>query len=443
LFNTLEYSIVKFLKKWGKIFKYESGLTWIALGLAEWIPPLLNDDLYNNNNNNNKYVLLDINSTSTSNKQKSLPKKQLSFPEIYERIVLVLLHSPEPEDDTFLNIDFFDNPNNYTDHNNLLKTTTNATTDFINSLTTLPIKGGSIEERISFFSYLANTTLPELTNHLKQENIFFDTNNFSNNNNDWIIWWLKWYGAKLFNKFDRARIWDCILGWRPSCSLLNNNIIIKNKNNLSNSTSISCSSSKSSKLGPDIFWWDHLSFDFDNFDNDDNLSRTTSNQFPNSIDNEINHQRKSSNINDDIESVIPFSQIDPQAEIIFICLSMLKSKENVLLELEESEIKEYLNQTSPFLTKKLKHKHKHRLKHLQNNRNLSRTSLNGEHPLEKVKTHTKSNEHLTINTRKYFKSKPIPMNIIDKTFTDIDDVINDAGELWRTWLLNEMNEDES
>ncbi|GME71356.1 unnamed protein product [Ambrosiozyma monospora] len=42
IFEVILNAIVKFLKKWGTIVNYNSGLAWIALGLAEWVPPLPN-----------------------------------------------------------------------------------------------------------------------------------------------------------------------------------------------------------------------------------------------------------------------------------------------------------------------------------------------------------------------------------------------------------------
>ena len=44
IIEILKNTILKFLNKWSQIFKYENGLAWVALGLAEWCSPLPNND---------------------------------------------------------------------------------------------------------------------------------------------------------------------------------------------------------------------------------------------------------------------------------------------------------------------------------------------------------------------------------------------------------------
>ncbi|OWB75506.1 hypothetical protein B5S31_g5415 [[Candida] boidinii] len=486
IFKVLEYSITKFLKKWGTLINYHSGLTWIALGLAEWIPPLpnsnyvlcgkddiakngtklrnlyddyferLNIDEFNKSSNTNS----DLNSNSISNNNTnnstasssppSTPKsthsfdnsnghphnnnnnnnnyhdiispfKPMSFSEIYERAVLIILHTPDPSNDeeeqTNQQVQSQQSQqsqshqgqrrnssvssitgNSYSKYQSngkfhtrrpsrnsvsgsLLRTSSNISSNSLTSSSSfsspagqangfendeismtdedddndnddddeiknefLPIMGGTIEENVSSFLYCLRKSLPELFQVLAEEDVL----NVNSNKGDWIIYWLKYFGAKVFSRYDRGRLWDMLFGWRLRSSITNeeyNNLSLEIDNDILN------------LLGQDIFWNPMLFNDNNNNNNNmsdfkkiDRRNSSIKTIVESSSDSyskpEIDISTLSTTFELNNDKNLPFSIIDSHFELIFLSLAFLKSKEFSLLELEQSEIKEFLNKMS-------------------------------------------------------------------------------------------------
>lgn len=194
IFDAVERAVHKFVTKWGRIVRYDAALTWMALGLAEWVPPLANTP----------WVLLGRGAAAAGESFGSVFADydgyidaqpgirpfledmvadthvcSLQFHEVYERLALVMLHSPEGP----------------------------ARMD----RSTLPTHGGTIEERVLFFIYLMQRLLPELSRYFQEELLL---TRFGLADDEWLIWWLKYCGAKAWSRVDRGRVWDLMVGWR-------------------------------------------------------------------------------------------------------------------------------------------------------------------------------------------------------------------------------------
>lgn len=471
IFETLERSIFKFINKWGKIIKYDQALTWIALGLAEWLPPipktsyvLIGRDT-SNNDANHKIIknLFDDYSNYIDNipglddylneliNDESI---NMSFQDVYERLVLVILHSPEERN----KID----PKSSLFKNNSLNISTNDKSLTINK-STLPISGGTIEERVSFFIYVLRKLLPELSQYFQEEQIL---NKFGSNDDEWLIWWLKYGGSKVWSRLDRGRIWDSILGWRKP------NKKNQRKNKFYYMEKLNISDSVLNKLGPDIFWSvgdddettttndmlnsyqlpslienkeNQLDLDINRNSSFKNLmnelhtppsasvnynstepsssSSTTSNTSSTSSGRSSSRSSLSKNSSPILlpEQSIPFSKIDPQFELIFIALALLKSKENTLVELDQHEIRQFLSRL-PTKTYNRSDKYK------QYKEQKDKEKLENEPEVDSENTNaSKSDDQIITNDSN---------NNINFDF--IDNIINEAGELWRKWLWLEM-----
>ncbi|KAM9903359.1 hypothetical protein OXX69_007957 [Metschnikowia pulcherrima] len=345
LFDIVENAVFKFVVKWGKIIRYDSALTWIALGLAEWFPPIPHTPW------------------STRNLRQSLDslvndEANMRFHEVYERLALVLLHSPEAA-------------------NKRMKSE-----NFKIDKSTLPVSGGTIEERVSFFIYVFQRMLPELSQYFQEEEIL---NKFGSHDDEWVLWWLKYCGSKVWARVDRGRVWDLIIGWRPQSRKAEKLVL---------------SDSVLAKLGPDAFW----SVDYeeepvlikgDSFSdliNDLHIEKTP----PSSPSLE-------SEQSDDVKNTIPFCKVDPHIELLFVALSLLKAKENTLVELDQHEIRTFLSRL-PAKSYKLSDKYKQ----YQEQKDRQRGSVHSDHGLR---------------------------------YDYMDSIIYEAGELWRKWLWSEVNGD--
>lgn len=416
IFDILESAILKFVNKWGKIIKYDHALTWIALGLAEWFPPIPNTSwvLVGRDFPSSKTSCIKNLFDDYSNYIKNIPQLDeyledlvhdneivnMLFRDVYERLVLVLLHAPEEK---------------------IRNKAANPMAAKKINRKVLPINGGTIEERVSFFIYCFRKLLPELSEHFQEEQIL---NKFGSHDDEWLIWWLKWCGSKVWSRLDRGRIWDLIFGWRLQNFKKSNSYYIE-KLNLNNSMM--------NKLGPDIFWSVSNDDDEDlnienyrksnsfkdlinelNINESSNSNSPTSNSPLNSIINEellpslplSSSQSSSSHISNSDDFKIPFSKLDPHVELLFVTLALLKSKENTLMELDQHEIRQFLSR-------------------------LPTKSLNFS------------------NKYKHFKPQESDLNsnIISNDSRDnhkidfMENIINEAGELWRKWLWLEMIDD--
>ncbi|ODQ79608.1 hypothetical protein BABINDRAFT_8512 [Babjeviella inositovora NRRL Y-12698] len=362
VFDILQHAVEKFLRKWGELISYSPGLTWIALGLAEWVPPIPDTN----------FVLIGRGSASNGESvciknlhedyapyitqfpglaelvSRTSSDTNMSFSDMYERLVLVLLHAPEPvdsesEEELLLSLPVSESSSKYT------------------SKATLPVKGGTIDERISLFVYSLRRLLPELSNYFNQEQVLNGLGG-SSSDDEWIIWWLKWCGAKVWSRQDRGAVWDMMLGWR---------VYDERDSGISLNINPSCLA----KLGVDVFWsppaqeedvFDMLEseddFDEHNLGNVFKFPRNTRRNSFKALMSSLSikpkkHQAlKSAGLKNCLASPepnlvsildIPSSKLDPHIELIFISLSFLKTKENVLVELDQNEIREFLSKAIP------------------------------------------------------------------------------------------------
>ncbi|GMG19636.1 unnamed protein product [Ambrosiozyma monospora] len=463
IFEVILNAIVKFLKKWGTIVNYNSGLTWIALGLAEWVPPLPNsqfvlcgkDDVakngtklrnvydsyfekmeytngsgeycsslnsassfnsaintpsqlstspnsvhsYNTTSNSSSSAAASTNSSSNdySLDSSSYPFKPMSFAEVFERMVLVILHVPDPsklrqkqrrqrkekekqkqkeqqqqqqQPSTSSSQQQAKYYNAY--HNSRAKY--NNQLNIEKRYTELPKNGGSIEDRISFFLYCFRKLLPELHKFLSDEDCL---------KGDWLIWWLKYCGSKVFSRYDRSRVWDLLLGYRVNCYKFEKDLSELNE----------LSDVNVALLGPDIFWnpldldsfalsshshssgstssngsdshGHHSHSSHHNHSSSSTFTRHRSSSIKTLLDHlsittptlsSINPSSSSTNQNADVEPIkqLPYSEMDPHVQFIFIALAFLKSKEFAIMELDQSDIKQLLSNVSSLRTSEFK-----------------------------------------------------------------------------------------
>ncbi|CAI4456608.1 BDN_1c_G0023360.mRNA.1.CDS.1 [Saccharomyces cerevisiae] len=265
IIETLKNAIVKFLLKWSKIFKYESGLAWIALGLAEWYPiypyetmspfnethsfyevedyvvlsgrkhALLStnngnngnsNSSSNNTNNNNTNITsgmhnLSIN-TNTSLHNSPYISHTLSY--LYKEYPLPFeLRSKLPTKPIFSFSALFERlalvilhcPDTILAHKQLKNDSNASSSSKANSnfnTNYFPIiSGGDLSFQTQVFFKVFSSILPELYQPLTEESSLQP----SSSRNSWIYWWLKCSGAKALQRQDRGRVWDLLLGWRP------------------------------------------------------------------------------------------------------------------------------------------------------------------------------------------------------------------------------------
>lgn len=391
VFDILENAVLKFVRKWGKIIKYDQALTWIALGLAEWFPPIPNT----------LWVLLGREVSSSSHTCigsvfddyesyiDSVPDlwdflnemveddhiSTMKFHEVFERLALVLLHSPEVA-------------------NKREKTVK------INK-STLPTNGGTIEERVSFFIYVFQRLLPELSLYFQEELIL---NKFGLHDDEWLIWWLKYCGSKVWSRVDRGRVWDLLIGWRLQKRKTDGNASYY-------SEKINLEVELLEKLGPDAFWSldyeeDHASMlvkddSFKDLINDLHINNSPSSSSVENLMTLTSSEATLPSCDDLPKRVIPFSCIDPHIELLFVSLALLKAKENTLVELDQHEIRTFL----------------------------SRLPAKSYNRSDKYKQYQeqKDKEKGSVTTEYVF------------TYDYMDRIICEAGELWRKWLWFEMN----
>lgn len=315
IIRIIKATITKFFSKWGAIVKYDSGFTWIALNLAEWFPPipdsnyvLIGRNCINKNNNNtpNRYLTqitdsinnnqefnLDDDSTSTTNSETSTYSSSsttttttttMSFSEVFERLVLVLLHSQNVRDE------------NHDDDEA-------KESDTIKNKEEIIFKSGNVQKRLKFFINALSKLQPELFKLLSEEEFLLSN---SKSNNEWLTWWLKYCGAKILNKIDRGRLWDLLLGFRLNYKAYDN----KYKHHLN---------SKHLKLFKKFY--SHDKFKDNELFKIDEFWFTTSN---------------------DTRS-LKWSQIDYQYQLVFIFISILHKNESKLLEIDQAEMIEFLS----------------------------------------------------------------------------------------------------
>lgn len=388
ILTVLKDAIMKFLSKWSKIFKYENGIAWVALGLAEWFPPIgsIIDPIILTGRKHSKDQN-DGNFTNSINKlykeyplplnlQKKLPVQyEFQFDDLLERLLLVILNEP----DTLLAKENVDSkyPSKHMSHY-------------------FPIlSGGDLSFQTQIFFKVFATALPELYQPLMDETNFPQTSAIKSS---WLYWWIKFAGARAFQKQDRGRVWDILIGWRPEPNMNSINFYLNYNNKifdhiykkeLDNRQLINdlLSIKKTNKHDNDYsdpFWFpdlDSVSFGTDEFQFDYNIftrllsqnkyvdsskkgnASTSPNITPISsptLSSTSSFSVSSSSISS--PSSTPISKVDfdkdhdacytknityslmnPHTELIFIYMAILQYNEFKLLEFEETEISQFLN----------------------------------------------------------------------------------------------------
>lgn len=540
----MEKAIMRFCKKWGAVIKYHASLTWIALNLAEWLPPiphtllvLAGRDVVSSNNlfavdlfdDYSNYIdnvrglkeYLDAAVNSTSD-------KTMLFLDVYERLVLVLMHSPEEKSprasgastevtpapllhvlsDSWLPLltlihrrasillaDALPAASRERNSHSSSSSESNHASHHANTTrrvnkSLFPINGGNIEERVSFFIYCFRKVLPELSEYFHEEQIL---NKFGSHDDGWLIWWLNYCGAKAWSKVDRGRIWDMLLGWRLKTPKRNTQYYVDKLDLTQDDFSFV------HKMGPDVFWslgsggpekngCDKAGENISSSDHaakygDTKMSRRSS--FKDLVD-ELSSSDKSliqdhegakktlsetmdcpqspsssgtsvrsslllnlaADSTEDLKPKItslPFSKLDAHVQLIFIALAFLKSKQNLLMELDQHEIRQFL----------LRLPSKSYLYNQGKRRTIALSINQGEdnyrdpHNLNSDATGIRSRSSSISNrseTGLHSASQSscviISNDSVDKHKVDfMDNIIEEAGDLWRKWLWSEMVED--
>lgn len=361
--NAIEEAIKLFLAKWGAEIPYENAMVWLAFALAEWVDPVCRlDDKYATSKQttggtnttesqasspdmgpvdgaNNSHFFPQSKGTSPIHSGVATPTlesggfslRSLSFQlpyvfsEVFEHLMLVCFHSPQSA---------LNGPRGPCD--------------------------SPLSDRISFFLSIIRRLLPDLAKHFDEEDAIVG-------GDEWLLWWIKWMGAKVWDKRDRARIWDMYFGWRPTpatpgfdlqevmaakiqekvahaaakgdeitgsleefpstspAASLNSNESSSNAlSNLNKAEIVFDLAALEAEIGPDPFWSANLLDDAD-ADADANADANT----------DADSDAAAS------ATATPATALtlEPLMEHLFVCLVLLKSKSATLLELDQSEIK--------------------------------------------------------------------------------------------------------
>ncbi|CAG58770.1 uncharacterized protein GVI51_E03509 [Nakaseomyces glabratus] len=423
IIDSLKNAILRFLSKWSRIFKYEIGLAWLALGLAEWFPALLpakfdlNDECFlvlngrrhahtSSGNNNStsisqlfqEYPLLDY-------LKNKLPSERLfTFDQLYERLLLVLIHSP----DTAL------------EQNKIKRDFPQDSTHISNYFPV--ISGGDLSFRTQIFFKVFSTILPELYQPLIEE-VNLQPNS---SRTSWLYWWFKCAGARSLQRQDRGRIWDLFLGWRPKPDHVTINFYLNY-----NTKSFAHLYHKSPSICHSKFWNKYEKNDTFWFPDLDSIPLGTP---PYTHDVTIikellrrnKYEERASDSNDTDQECcmnsIPFSIISPHTQLIFIYVAILQFNEFKLLEFEETEIAEFLNNV-PMLSKADDTAFK---KLFDTGSTLDNVVLHDE---ASKRPSSSSNNHMLIEVGSDGKSSH-----------SFNDLMKMAGDIWRKWLWRELEE---
>lgn len=381
--------ISKFLSKWGKIFKYESGLTWVCLSLMEWCSPyqymkdqgclkvlpgrsfyrsthghsnkktnkgdLIKDSITANSNNQTlveisrnlflEYPMVDGIKELYENSEYNLLNRKTDIYALFEKTLLVFLHSPDLK-------------------SILINKQSRLSQDY-----SPVISGGDYNFNQNLFYKIFEDCFPDLYQSFQEQ--LSDVTNTSQNS--WISYWIKFGAVRTFNKSDRARLWDMMFGWRAHPANLDFFLKYKNdnlkythfyNNEIPMRWTISSSESdelsfkqqidKYCNMNEDYFWFPDLSqmklskSTLDSYIFQELLKRNQQDAYDNNADTEVkiekldkttevlNSTRKSN-------SFYSYSLIDLHTQQIFICLTILQKNEFKLLEYEEREVLEFLN----------------------------------------------------------------------------------------------------
>jgi hypothetical protein len=327
----------------------------------------------------------------------------------------------------------------------------------LKKLSLLPYTGGPISDRISFFLFCMRKLLPELHSYLAEEDCL---------NGDWLLWWLKYDGSKVWSRYDRGRTWDLLLGYRLDCQKFESNM--KELSELS--------PEQIRLLGQDLFWnpMDNVNDEIDDvatksndeavredgetaleddasdqkglekhdrslsvltlmskkspsfsYEKTPTLTSLSSNSPLTPI---LNLSETNNDVNflplDNIEPIaeLPFSKVHPHVEIIFISLAFLKSKEYTISELDQSEIKTLFSRLSSLRT--------------DTGEMGSFVSPSDEKDLQGNVAEGNGNTYCNHNS-----VSETMVTYTRKSNRDIENIMIEAGELWRRFLYINMIEE--
>ena len=570
IIDTLKNAILNFTNKWSKVYKYESGLAWIALGLAEWFPPIVSTDdklehssgpiilsgkkhvhgpinshtssssgtasaKYSNKDNDNTGLnKIDSDATiASSNASISTPitkvKKSSSlahlyceyplpeylqdqlpdnyifnFTDLYERLLLVILHSPDCEIAT----------------NNINKDFPSKSSYLSNYFPIL--SGGDLSFQFQLFFKVFSSILPELYQPLNDESSLQPNSIRSS----WLYWWIKCSGARSLQRQDRGRIWDLLLGWRPKPNMDAMNFFLNYNNNKFFSQLYHCPPpglnenflrSKSiditfvkNLLKNDTFWFpdlDNIPLGSSKFPYDLNvfkelltrnkyeqISETTAvtnesiqekqddllKSVASSLSNYSLQQDDQENSNGyDNLTLFEYSQVHPHIQVIFIYIAVLQYNEFRLLEFEETEILEFLNNL-PMFSKfedanfrnlynnsehdtESNHSHNHVINSGRKSTMISRSDETAKKPqiagsefstglttrssssslssISNISTTTNTAGSIVYNATANTNSHMmIEVGNDAKSSNSFNDLLTIAGDIWRKWLWKELEE---
>ncbi|AET40596.1 Oca5p Ecym_6214 [Eremothecium cymbalariae DBVPG len=433
----LKDTILKFLTKWSRIFKYEVALSWIAIGLAEWVPideaygeldgdgcsadrngelsrvPISKSRLNEMNVLQGKRHHIAIQSLYKEyplprELSAKLPKRCFNFYEIFERLVLVILHCPDVTQ-TKMTVD---DGHNY---------------PFIS--------GGDILFQTQLFFKIFQIILPELFQPFTDEETLH-----ASRKADWLYWWFKSCGSKVMHKQDRAHLWDILLGWRPHPASLHFYLNYNNKSfaHLYN-TKLKLDShffNKVCRNGSDNFWFPDLDTlplgskgletDYqvvkelirrNRYDGAHSASLSTFPQETSQYNCRPNRRARRQH------KEIPFSLLDPHVQLLFIYIAILQQNEFKLLEFEEAEIAEFLTKV-PLLSKTDDYNYKR----LYDDDSISMSSTDTEDS-QNSSSRPSTSSHMLIE-----------VGTDDKVANSFDDIFQLAGDICRKWIWFEFQE---
>lgn len=387
--SLLKECVWQFLRKWNKICKYESGLIWIALGLAEWCPLKNNDDLvlagrkHHHHNSCLRHLYEEY--PIPDELLNQLPDTEFDFAAIYERLVLVLFHAPA--------LDEKPDKSNY----HLLKS-------------------GNLNQQSQLFFKVFAKTLPELYQPITDEGALQGSKKAT-----WLYWWIKCCGCRVLHRQDRGRVWDVLLGWRPRPESINYYLEYNHKSFKSiYPPELKLSSEifhKICKCEHDEFWFPDL------------MSLRLGQNGLNQDEDVIRELIRRNKYGDDghttetQENEIPYSLLNPHAELLFIYVAIMQHNEFKLLEFEETEITEFLNNV-PLISKF----DDYNFKKMYEDDDISGSSTDTDESNASGIRPSSSNHMM------------IEVGTDDKTAHSFDDIYQQAGDIWRNWAWQEMEE---
>lgn len=433
--EALKRAVLRFLDKWSQIFKYESGLAWIATGLAEWVPVqdnglddegpvVLNGKKHSHSHTPpfphpsgaNSLCVTPTIGNSQNNlclsylyKEYPLPRPlrhrlpkepPFAFEQIFERLALVILHCP----DSIL-------------AQKQLALQSNSKGPLTNYFPI--ISGGDLTYQTQVFFKVFSSILPELYQPFTEESVLQS----SNKRSSWLYWWVKCSGARALQRQDRARLWDILLGWRPPPDMDSINFYLnyntKKFDHLYKAPSSKHREFLNSIAKSDPFWFPDLNpiplgtakykFDYEVLKKillDNRDGRSSDDQLT---------------MKDTRDDGICYSLIDPHMQIIFVYIAILQYNEFKLLEFEETETSEYLNNV-PMLSK------------------ADDICYRKLYEPESLADIANSGSQEDLHKRPGSSNMLIEVGNDAKASHSFNDLLNMAGDIWRKWLWSELED---